>query len=215
MTGTTLPAPLLLADNPALDLLNSLSAPWGTEIEWLGNGQDLLTWLGQAGLISVEILGGFKLRSSPEDLDQVATEVRKLREWFRNFVAVYAGQHLTSSALDELGKINRLLAEDQSYRQIEPRAPAHQNNTPEEMMLIWKQERNWRTPMDLLLPIAESMGDLICNTDFARIKNCEGQTCTMWFRDVSKNHTRRWCSMAVCGNRAKAAAHRGKKRSAQ
>ena len=68
---------------------------------------------------------------------------------------------------------------------------------------------------DLLLPIAEAMGDLLCNVDFASVRKCESPACTLWFRDVSKNHTRRWCSMAICGNRAKAAAHRAKVRAAR
>jgi predicted RNA-binding Zn ribbon-like protein len=40
---------------------------------------------------------------------------------------------------------------------------------------------------------------------FTLVRKCEGTTCTLWFLDVSKAHARRWCSMAVCGNRAKAA----------
>ncbi|WP_443691321.1 CGNR zinc finger domain-containing protein [Pseudomonas sp.] len=39
----------------------------------------------------------------------------------------------------------------------------------------------------------------------AKIKQCEG--CTWLFIDTSKNHRRRWCSMATCGNRAKAQRH--------
>ena len=34
----------------------------------------------------------------------------------------------------------------------------------------------------------------------------------LWFLDVSKAHARRWCNMAVCGSRAKAAAHRARAR---
>ena len=56
------------------------------------------------------------------------------------------------------------------------------------------------------------MGDLVCGKDFILVRNCEGLSCAMWFYDVSKGHARRWCSMAVCGNRAKAAAHRARAR---
>ena len=76
----------------------------------------------------------------------------------------------------------------------------------------WRRDRRWRSINRLLLPLADAMGDLVCRADFERVKNCEGSTCTLWFYDVSRNHTRRWCSMAVCGNRAKAAAHRARKR---
>ncbi|MFC8452406.1 CGNR zinc finger domain-containing protein [Kitasatospora sp. NPDC057223] len=40
-----------------------------------------------------------------------------------------------------------------------------------------------------------------------RIKQCAGHTCILYFFDTSQNGRRRWCSMAACGNRAKAARH--------
>jgi hypothetical protein len=45
-----------------------------------------------------------------------------------------------------------------------------------------------------------------------RTTACEAGNCSLWFLDVSKGHARRWCSMAICGNRAKAAAHRARAR---
>lgn len=52
--------------------------------------------------------------------------------------------------------------------------------------------------------------DLVCHADFRLIRACEGTACTLMFLDRTKAHARRWCSMAVCGNRAKAAAHRAR-----
>jgi predicted RNA-binding Zn ribbon-like protein len=40
-----------------------------------------------------------------------------------------------------------------------------------------------------------------------RIRQCQHDACVLWFFDTSRNGTRRWCSMAVCGNRAKAMRH--------
>jgi predicted RNA-binding Zn ribbon-like protein len=60
----------------------------------------------------------------------------------------------------------------------------------------------------LLLPIAEAMARLICDEDFSYVKACEGPTCTLLFADHTRGRARRWCSMALCGNRAKQAAHR-------
>jgi len=206
MTKSIRPQPLLIADHCGLDFLNSIAAPWGEQIEWLGDGADLLTWLEQAGLIPQD-----------ETLDEVAAHARDLREWFREFVAAHAGQKIELSALTSLDKLNRLIAGDEAYRQIEPRlAKTHnatqQNRETRNSSLQWQRHRHWRAPEDLLLPIAEAMGDLICQASFERVKNCEGPKCTLWFHDTSKNHTRRWCTMAVCGNRAKAAAHRAKMR---
>jgi hypothetical protein len=40
-----------------------------------------------------------------------------------------------------------------------------------------------------------------------RVKHCENPDCVLWFFDTTRNGTRRWCSMAVCGNRMKARRH--------
>lgn len=41
-----------------------------------------------------------------------------------------------------------------------------------------------------------------------RVKICPADNCRWAFYDSSRNHSRQWCSMEVCGNRAKARAHR-------
>ena len=68
--------------------------------------------------------------------------------------------------------------------------------------------RPWRSPESLLLPIGEALARCVCDDDFADIKACEGPSCTLMFADRTRRRGRRWCSMAMCGNRAKQAAHR-------
>jgi predicted RNA-binding Zn ribbon-like protein len=62
----------------------------------------------------------------------------------------------------------------------------------------------------LLQPLAEAIADLVSHADFRLIRACEGSACTLMFLDKTKAHARRWCSMALCGNRAKVAAHRAR-----
>lgn len=210
MTDAERPAPFFIADDRALDFLNSVASPWGSEIEWLRDGGDLLAWLDHAGLAPAAVLQRF--RKEGKALDAVATKARELREWFRAFVGKHAGRPLSPAVLADLDPINRLLARDDTFGQIEAESSGddlHQS------ALRWRRERRWHSIDMLLLPIAEAMGDLMCQADFTHVRLCEGPTCTLWFHDISKNHTRRWCSMAVCGNRAKATAHRAKKRSAR
>ena len=209
MTETELPAPFFLADDPALDFLDSVAAPRGSEIEWIGNGGDFLDWLAQAGMVPPEVLERFREQVAPEHLDAIAVQARKLREWFRGFVVKHAGQPLQTSTLRELSPINRILAADTAYAQIDAGGIG---NPDVGSIFGWRHHRRWPAPEALLLPLAEAMGDLICHADFSRVKNCEGPSCTMWFNDVTKNHIRRWCDMNVCGNRAKAALHRAKRR---
>lgn len=213
MNQNARPDPFFLADDRALDFLNSIASPWGKAIEWINDGYDLLAWLEHSALVAPSVLEKFRKESKQEELDAIAVQARELREWFRVFVGNHAGQPLQSTALDELTTLNQLLARDNNYRQIETWNLPEPNDDTNITALRWRHDRRWHSLDDLLLPIVEVMGDIVCRVDFKLVKKCEGSACTLWFHDVSLNHTRRWCSMAVCGNRAKAAAHRARKRS--
>ena len=208
------PAPFFIGDDLALDFLNSIAAPWGQEIEWLASGGDLVAWLEAAHAVPADVLAQFSKRTGVRTLDAVALQARELREWFRAFVRNHAGQPVTPSTLRELALLNQLLERDEAYRQIEiaPLSQGKENDGDEPRALRWKPMRRWHGPKALLLPVAETIGDLVCRKDFSLVRMCEGPNCTLWFHDVSKGHARRWCSMAVCGNRAKAVAHRARAR---
>jgi predicted RNA-binding Zn ribbon-like protein len=207
--------PFFIGDDLALDFLNSVAAPWKREIEWLGSGTDLVAWLEQAHAVPANVAAHFRADTTFRALDAVASQARELREWFRAFVRDHAGRPLDPEALKELAPLNKLLGRDESFRQITIASLAGATASADgdgHGALRWQHQRHWRSPESLLLPIAEAIGDLVCLKDFTLVRKCEGPTCTLWFHDVSKGHARRWCSMAVCGNRAKAAAHRARSR---
>jgi predicted RNA-binding Zn ribbon-like protein len=60
-------------------------------------------------------------------------------------------------------------------------------------------------PVEFVLgPIAVSALMLLTTRDLSRVKQCQGGNACGWvFLDVSKNGSRRWCEMEVCGNRSK------------
>lgn len=60
----------------------------------------------------------------------------------------------------------------------------------------------------ILGSIAEGVGSLLADGEFSRVKQCEHPDCVLWFYDRTKAQRRRWCSMAICGNRVKAAQFR-------
>jgi predicted RNA-binding Zn ribbon-like protein len=57
-------------------------------------------------------------------------------------------------------------------------------------------------------PITRSAAELLTSADIDRVRECDGRGCGWMFLDTSKAGRRRWCSMAICGNRAKARRHR-------
>jgi predicted RNA-binding Zn ribbon-like protein len=204
------PAPLFVADAPALDFLNSIASPSGTPVEWLDSGEDLLDWLQSAQLVPPEILSQMRCTGVPGELDAVAAQARALREWFRGFVSEHQGKRLRAEVLKELAPLNRILERDLEYGQIVKRERGQDPQTGSG--LAWRQARRWQTPDSLLFPVAKSMADLVSNEDFSCIRACEGPTCTLVFLDRTHGRARRWCSMASCGNRAKQAAHRQRER---
>jgi predicted RNA-binding Zn ribbon-like protein len=65
---------------------------------------------------------------------------------------------------------------------------------------------------DPLFLIASAVADFLASEDASLVKPCQGTNCVLLFYDTTKSHTRRWCSMAGCGNRMKAALHYRKRR---
>ena len=198
-----LPA-IFIADSLGLDFLNSIATPVDTPVDWLDSGDGLMTWLAQAKLVPADVLDELKARAMPGELDKVADQARELREWFRGFVRKHLGRPLTPKALRELGLLNDLLERDEAFGQIS------WHHHDDGGGLEWRMTRRWRSPESLLLPIAEVLAKFVCEEDFANVKACEGHTCTLVFADRTRRRARRWCSMAICGNRAKQAAHRGR-----
>ena len=70
----------------------------------------------------------------------------------------------------------------------------------------WKSDKGGLT-WYVLWPIAASAADLLTSDRAARVRECGAKTCAWLFLDESRNHSRRWCDMSVCGNRQKARRH--------
>ncbi|MBR0933725.1 ABATE domain-containing protein [Bradyrhizobium jicamae] len=207
-----LPAPVFVADSPGLDFLNTIATPVDTQVEWIGSGEALISWLLQAGLVPPEVVADLRKRAVPGEFDNVAAQARKLREWFRGFVKAHKGKRLKPKALQALEPLNRVLVRDEEFSQVVARDAGGKASTqadePPVSGLVRRSQRRWRSPDALLFPIAKTMAQLVCDEDFGRVKACEGQKCTLIFLDRTRASARRWCSMSVCGNRAKQAAHR-------
>jgi predicted RNA-binding Zn ribbon-like protein len=68
--------------------------------------------------------------------------------------------------------------------------------------------QNSDEPVAALVPIARSAAEIIADPRAPNaIRKCASPECLLYFYDTSRVGKRRWCSMAVCGNRAKVAAH--------
>ena len=195
---------MFLADAPGLDFLNSIATPVDVPVDWISDGGGLLGWLDQAGMVPPDALAAIRSCTTPAELDEVAAKARELREWFRGYVKKRKGHALAATDLRELEPLNALLARDEQHGEIVANSP----DAP--TAFSFRTVRRWQSAESLLMPIAEALAKLVCEEDFTQVKACEGPACTLLFADHTRGHARRWCSMAVCGNRAKVAAHRAR-----
>jgi predicted RNA-binding Zn ribbon-like protein len=201
------PPAMFIAGEPSLDFLNSIGTPVDMVVEWMADGEDLIAWLQLAELVPHETAVSIRANCFPGELDAVAAQARALREWFRAFVIAHKGRSLGPDALQELEPLNRILERDDAYGAIVAK-PVDGIDSSAKSGLEWRTMRRWRTPDSLLLPIAHAIANFLTSEDLSRVKSCEKSPCTLFFVDRTHGQARRWCSMTLCGNRAKQALHR-------
>lgn len=158
----------------------------------LQNYLELVTWVYSANAINdsqKEKLLQKGLENQTE-ANQVYKDSLQLREAFYDFILNLINQDETSSANIQL--INRRVSRvfsNLELTQLEGR-----------FVLDWKAESFGLE--SVLWPITRAFADLVTSEDISRIKKCPN--CGYLFVDNSKNKSRRWCSMEICGNRVKA-----------
>jgi predicted RNA-binding Zn ribbon-like protein len=182
-----------------LDLANTLdSRPSTQPRELLLDFEDLVSWGLQTGAISGPT--GRRLRkqakANPRRARQALENARKVREdVFRIFTALAEGQAPPTPALQGL---NAAVSEALSSRRLKAVGSGMGWDWPESPSLHLDR---------VLWPTVASAAELLTSDDLSRVRECEGERCAWLFLDQSKNRSRRWCDMTVCGNRAKARRH--------
>ncbi len=165
----------------------------------------LIAWARHAGAIGTGEADA--LLKAAERRPRAAEAVRRravaLRECLhRCFLALHRGARPDPRDLEG---INRELAQ----------ALPHARLAPEAQGFTWSWDA--APALDRVLwPILRSASQLLTAPELPRVKQCAGRACSWLFLDTSKNGSRRWCEMEVCGSRSKARAyyarHKGGKR---
>lgn len=103
---------------------------------------------------------------------------------------------------EELEKLNRLFRLSAQARRI----------TWVDDKVLWEFEEDDKQPTNPVWRLASAAGDLLISPARSQIRECCCDACRWLFLDVSKNHSRRWCDMKICGNRVKARRFQSKRR---
>lgn len=189
---------LFVADAPPLDFLNTEAVLDGRPADRIADADHLLAWIGESGVASKSEIRALRRSacSTREKWLHAALRLRKrLRAMFSRIASGRAPRRadllLINQALSSTAGTLRLRRE-----RSRPSVAFH----PREI-----------TPAFL---IARSTAEFLSTADLTLVRRCQGAGCILFFYDTTKSHTRRWCSMATCGNRAKVKAHYDRNRTA-
>lgn len=180
----------LTGGDVALDFVNTASArvvgPLQEKLQAYG---DLATWAERVGVVDAALATRLR-RSAGSDPRRASSVLKRARALREAVYRLFTGSEPRAEDLD-------LLSEEASRAAAQRRVVAG----PDGYAYAWPETG----ALDRILwPVAWAAADLLTSPDRARVKECASHDCSWLFLDMSRNHSRRWCDMKVCGNRAKA-----------
>jgi predicted RNA-binding Zn ribbon-like protein len=187
----------LVGGRLCLDFCNTTGDRRGYPDERLETYGDVVGWGWRAGVLNAEEaarLTRLGTRSPTESLGVWERAIRLREALTVIFRAVAENRRIRPGALDVL---NGELAGAMSRSQV----------VPTDSGFTWLWAEGGKALDCVLWPIARSAADLLTEGPLSAIRVCEGRGCGWLFLDTSRNRTRRWCDMRICGNRAKARRH--------
>lgn len=181
----------VIGNNLSLDFINTKIADGTKPKDLLESVEDLVSWA-----IVVKMVEKNDAKS------HLASWTAKSENFFNEALRFRAVLHDLFSGVmldekvkaSEINSINQLLRTQTGYAELSPNEKGFEK----------RFHTDFHDARQLLMSIASSAADLLCYGNLDLIKKCEGENCVLYFFDTTKNHSRRWCSMGHCGNRAKA-----------
>jgi predicted RNA-binding Zn ribbon-like protein len=182
--------PLFIGEHLALDYINTRYGMGADRREYLLSDQAVLAWLQRAGVWPATVALPAGSRSGT-----VLRSALRLRECALELV-----RKRKAGAAGDPTVLNQFLAAERSHCRVAWK----RGHTPQLL-------REYASDA-LLVPVALAVAQFLVEADFELVRQCGADDCTLWFWDRTKAHRRQWCSMAVCGNRAKVTAFRARQK---
>lgn len=186
-----------------LDFVNTDDLRRGVRIDVLRDFDALVQWLGATGILDGERAAGIARRAEQQPAGAAAAlvDARRVRAALRNLAE--RGAVVEKARADALAEINRVLGRSAGTRRVEfsDDGAFRQSFVPVGDAFA-----------GLMIPVVESAAEALVNDELVRVRRCADGRCPRVFFDSTRNGRRRWCDMATCGNRAKAARFRARER---
>ncbi len=193
----------LSGNHISLDFANTLddrgtSAPK----EGLQQYSDLVAWGEQTQSITAEEAKQLLEMAArrPAEAAEVLHKAVQVREALFRILARIVNEETPRE--DDLRIFNAQLTEVMSKVRIVPR----------DIGCAWDWYGSEQEMGSVVWPVVRASADLLTSEHVRNIRMCASDDCQWLFLDTSKNHSRRWCDMGTCGNRAKVNRHNERKK---
>jgi predicted RNA-binding Zn ribbon-like protein len=185
---------LFVGNQTCLDFINTDLMLNGQPTDLLTSFEDLLAWLVEADCLTAEEATQVERQGSRQGTETLK-QAKAFRATRREMVGRMADHKpVPQAALDA---INRMLRHRAGFPQVTRRGATFERT----------YQADLQDSKHVLGLLAEAASDLLCMCERSLIKKCHHPSCVLFFYDTTKNHGRHWCSMNLCGNRSKVAAH--------
>lgn len=197
------PSPFELSGGSlCLDFANTWGDRARPETDRLAGYGDLLAFARQAGIASAPVASALSrlAAADPAAAAGAVARARALRDAVAGLFSAQARGREASPA--DVERLNEALVRGLTRLRLDRAEGGYR----------WRWSHD---PVELdapLAPIARSAAELLTSPELQRVRECDGADCTWLFVDGSRSRSRRWCSMASCGNRAKARRHYRRRR---
>jgi predicted RNA-binding Zn ribbon-like protein len=186
----------LIGNHLCLDFINTQVVQNGRSVDLLNDFSDFMSWLVQAKVLDAarakDRMGTW---GGTREVERTFARAQDFRGIVRHMVErIVANKPVPQAAIVQ---INELLRNQAGHGELARARGGFEK----------RFQLDFKEPIHLLVPVAESACDLLAYGDLSLIRKCENPACVLFFYDTTKNHGRRWCSMSACGNRMKVAAH--------
>jgi predicted RNA-binding Zn ribbon-like protein len=184
----------LIAAHPVLDLVNTLDWRFrdGNSEDFLDSYRNLLRFLEQSKVLTPTQTSRMARGVREQEAARIVEAVRELREAVAEVLYAMIDRRKPTAA-----SIKTLEA---CFKD----AAKHQNLSWSDSSLIWDWPRATMSPELPLWILSLTASSLLTSNEIEKVRACDNPECRWLFLDTSKNHTRRWCDMKICGNRMKA-----------
>jgi len=177
-----------------LDFANTINYAGASVNERLKSFADLVGWGCISGLTSLgraeQLIA--EARRRPADAAAALEYARTLRLAVHHVFSATAYGRPPDRL--QVAALNAAMRQAAPYLQIK--------HTPKHFDFDWTTDAYDLN--QIVWPVTWSAVALLTSPQAALVKRCQGESCSWLFLDETKNHSRRWCNMAHCGNRAKA-----------